>query len=92
MKSINSIKIIGVDHGYGNCKHASGAFPTGITAYDSKPNKPTSEQTAFIEKMQGMNCIAGVVYSVSEAMQLCGYEKIFYKEINNDFKKNQCRR
>jgi len=37
MKSINSIKIIGVDHGYGNCKHASGAFPTGIIAYDSKP-------------------------------------------------------
>jgi plasmid segregation protein ParM len=37
MKTIGNTAIIGVDHGYGNCKHASGAFPTGIIAYDSKP-------------------------------------------------------
>ena len=38
-----------------------------------KPNKATPEQIAFIEKMQDHDCIAGVVYSVGEALQLCGY-------------------
>jgi len=36
-----------------------------------KPNKPTPEQLAFIEKMQNHNCIAGVVHNVDEAVQLC---------------------
>ncbi len=31
------VAVIGVDHGYGNIKTASCAFPTGITAHDKKP-------------------------------------------------------
>ena len=34
MKTFNEIKIIGVDHGYGNIKTANPCFRTGITAYD----------------------------------------------------------
>ena len=37
MKSFNTSKIIGVDHGYGNMKTANFCFPTGIIAYDSEP-------------------------------------------------------
>jgi plasmid segregation protein ParM len=37
MKTFNEIKIIGVDHGYGNIKTANHCFRTGITAYDSEP-------------------------------------------------------
>ena len=37
MKSFNTSKIIGIDHGYGNMKTANFCFPTGIIAYDSKP-------------------------------------------------------
>lgn len=37
-----------------------------------KPNKPTAKQTAFIEKMRGLNCRAGIAYSVGEAMLICG--------------------
>jgi len=36
-----------------------------------KPNEPTPEQLAFIKKMQGLGCHAGVAYSVNEAMQIC---------------------
>ena len=34
--------------------------------------KPTDKQIAFIEKMRRMNCRAGVAYSVTEAMEICG--------------------
>ena len=34
--------------------------------------KASPEQTAFIEKMRGLGCRAGVAFSVSEAMQICG--------------------
>ncbi len=37
MKDMNRIKIIGVDHGYGNIKTANCCFPTGITGYDAEP-------------------------------------------------------
>ena len=37
MKDMNGIKIIGVDHGYGNIKTASCCFPTGIMGYDAEP-------------------------------------------------------
>ena len=33
----NGIKIIGIDHGYGNIKTASTVTPTGITAYTTEP-------------------------------------------------------
>ena len=33
MKDMNGIKIIGVDHGYGNIKTANCCFPTGIAGY-----------------------------------------------------------
>lgn len=39
-----------------------------------KPNKPQPEQIKFIEKMQGMGCNAGVAYSVTEALKICGME------------------
>ena len=35
-------------------------------------NKPTPEQTTFIEKMKRLGCAAGVAYSVEEAAQICG--------------------
>ena len=37
MRELNSIKIIGVDAGYGNIKTANTVTPTGITACDSQP-------------------------------------------------------
>ena len=35
-----------------------------------KPNKPTPEQMAFIEDARKDHCIAGVCYSVDEALKL----------------------
>ncbi len=37
MKELNEVKIIGIDHGYGNMKTANCCFPTGIMAFDSEP-------------------------------------------------------
>ncbi len=37
MKTLDNIKIIGVDHGYGNIKTANTVTPTGLTAYDTEP-------------------------------------------------------
>jgi hypothetical protein len=37
-----------------------------------KPNKPTDKQTAFIEKMQTLNCPAGIAYSVVDAVRIFG--------------------
>lgn len=37
MKEYGEIKVIGIDHGYGNIKTASTCTPTGITAYDTEP-------------------------------------------------------
>ena len=37
MKELNHIKIIGVDHGYGNIKTANTVTPTGVTIYDTEP-------------------------------------------------------
>ena len=37
MKDFNGIKIIGVDHGYGNMKTANHCFPAGVAAYDTEP-------------------------------------------------------
>ena len=36
-----------------------------------KPNKPSPEQINFISQMQKKGCIAGVVYSVEEGIELC---------------------
>lgn len=33
----NGIKIIGIDHGYGNIRTANTVIPTGITAYTTEP-------------------------------------------------------
>lgn len=35
-----------------------------------KPNKATKEQINFIEQMQNAGCVAGVAYSVEEAVEL----------------------
>ena len=37
MKELNSIKIIAVDHGYGNIKTANTVTPTGVTASKTEP-------------------------------------------------------
>ena len=37
MKELNGIKIIGVDHGYGNMKTANCVFGTGVLGYDKEP-------------------------------------------------------
>lgn len=36
MKELNSIKIIAIDHGYGNIKTANTVTPTGITVYETE--------------------------------------------------------
>ena len=36
-----------------------------------KPAKPTDKQLAFIDKMRAHNCLAGVAYSVEEALAIC---------------------
>ena len=42
MKRINNTIIIGVDHGFGNIKHASGSFRAGLIEYDDKPTFTTN--------------------------------------------------
>lgn len=37
MKEFNHIKIIAVDHGYGNIKTANTVTPTGVTVYETEP-------------------------------------------------------
>ena len=37
MRELKSIKIIGVDAGYGNIKTANTVMPTGITVCDTQP-------------------------------------------------------
>ena len=37
MKDMNGIRIIGVDHGYGNIKTANCCFLSGVAAFDEKP-------------------------------------------------------
>lgn len=37
MRKLNNIKIIAVDHGYGNIKTANTVTPTGVTAYETEP-------------------------------------------------------
>ena len=39
-----------------------------------RPNAPTPEQLVFIEKMQGLGCLAGVAYSIDEALKICEIE------------------
>ena len=56
-----------------------------LTAFDDKGNTyfievktpnyyATSEQLNFLERMRNRGFAAGVVYSVDEALELCGYE------------------
>ena len=37
MRELNNIKIIAVDHGYGNIKTANTVTPTGVAAYETEP-------------------------------------------------------
>lgn len=37
MKELNNIKIIGIDHGYGNIKTANTVTKSGVTAYETEP-------------------------------------------------------
>lgn len=37
MKELNNIRIIGIDHGYGNIKTASTVTKSGVTAYETEP-------------------------------------------------------
>ena len=37
MREFRNVKIIAVDHGYGNIKTANTVMPTGITAYETEP-------------------------------------------------------
>lgn len=37
MKHINGIRLIGIDHGYGNIKTANCCFPTGVAVSDTEP-------------------------------------------------------
>ncbi len=42
MRELNNIKIIAVDHGYGNIKTANTVTPTGVTAYETEPISPAT--------------------------------------------------
>ena len=49
--------------------------PDGVVCFvelKTGRNKLSDKQQAFIEKMQSMNCRAGVAYSVQEALGICG--------------------
>jgi len=51
--------------------------PDGVVCFIEckiKSNKPTDKQTAFIEKMRGLSCRAGVAYSVADAAAICGVD------------------
>ena len=37
MQVFKNLKIIGIDHGYGNIKTANTVTPTGVTVYDTEP-------------------------------------------------------
>ena len=53
--------------------------PDGVTCFIEmkvKPNKPTDKQLTFIDRMKRFNCLAGVAYSVDEALTICGIEAI----------------
>ena len=40
MKTFTNIKIIGVDHGYGNIKTANHCYPAGVISSDTEPPIP----------------------------------------------------
>jgi len=49
--------------------------PDGVTCFvevKAGKGKPTDKQVEFIEKMRRFNCRAGVAYSVTEALNICG--------------------
>ena len=59
--------------------------PDGVVCFielKSKDGKPTDKQLKFLEKMRGMNCRAGVAYSLGEVMEICGLGNELQK-INN---------
>ena len=37
MRELNGVKIIGIDHGYGNIKSSSTVTPTGLFKYETEP-------------------------------------------------------
>ena len=37
MKELNGVKIIGIDHGYGNIKSSCTVTPTGLFEYETEP-------------------------------------------------------
>lgn len=52
--------------------------PDGIACFVEakvRPNGPTPEQIAFLDKMHGLGCRAGVAYSVAEAAIICRIEQ-----------------
>ncbi len=49
--------------------------PDGVACFvelKTDKGKPSDKQLAFLEKMRGMNCRAGIARSVAEAMEVCG--------------------
>ena len=52
--------------------------PDGVTCFIECKygrGKATDKQTAFLAKMQGLNCRAGVAYTVADAMIICGIQE-----------------
>ena len=39
MKQLKNMQIIGIDHGYGNLKTASGIFPASVLTFDHEPTR-----------------------------------------------------
>jgi plasmid segregation protein ParM len=70
MKTLNSTKIIGIDHGYGNIKTAGTVTPTGITASETEP--------AFSGNILIYD---GIFYKIGEGHK----EFISDKSLDNDF-------
>lgn len=80
MRELNNIKIIAVDHGYGNIKTANTVTPTGVTAYETEPifsgnileygginNKKAVESRCWTEKFGANQCMIAAKNAVLDS-------------------------
>ena len=65
-------RVSGLPKGFSDILFIGGGGVACFIEAKVRPNKPTPEQVAFIEKMQSLGCRAGVAYSVADALEICG--------------------
>ena len=71
VKMPNGKTFRGLPKGFADCMLIRQGGKVCFVECKVKPNKPTDEQQAFIEKMRGLGCRAGVAYSVDDALDIC---------------------